>query len=44
VHAIYKRLQQGGVKMDHEPRTMRGSLIFYCYAPGMILLEVSCKV
>ena len=44
VHAIYERLQQGGIEMEHEPRTMRGSLIFYCYAPGAILLEVSCRV
>ena len=44
VQAMYERLQQGGVEMSHEPRTMRGSLIFYCSAPGAILLEVSCKV
>jgi catechol 2,3-dioxygenase-like lactoylglutathione lyase family enzyme len=44
VQAMYERLQQGGIEMYHEPRTMRGSLLFYCYAPGAILLEVSCRL
>lgn len=41
VHATYERLKAAGVDLPQEVRKIRGSLAFYCYAPGQILLEVS---
>lgn len=43
VQQVYERLQLAGVELPHAPREMRGSFIFYCYAPGAVLLEVSCR-
>ena len=44
VEALFQRLQSAGVELPHQPRTMRGSYIFYCHAPSSILLEVSCPM
>ena len=44
VQAIYQRLQEAGIEIPQGIREMRGSLIFYCIAPGPILLEVSCRL
>ncbi len=37
----YQRIEGAGVNLPHPPRTMRGTLMFYCQAPGGILVEVS---
>jgi hypothetical protein len=37
----YARAVAAGVTMPDPPRFMRGSLMFYCTAPGGILLVVS---
>jgi catechol 2,3-dioxygenase-like lactoylglutathione lyase family enzyme len=44
VQTLFDHLQNAGIELPHPPREMRGSLIFYCHAPGSILLEVSCPV
>jgi len=44
VHRVYQQLREGGVEPGHEPRAMRGSLIFYCRILGGILLEVSAPL
>ncbi len=44
VQAVFERLQSAGINLSHQPREMRGSLIFYCHILDTILLEVSCPV
>lgn len=44
VQKTFDQLQSKGIDMPHQPRAMRGSFIFYCHAPGSILLEVSCPI
>ena len=39
----YMRLKVGGVDMPDEPRELRGGWMFYCIAPGRVLVEVSCR-
>ena len=44
VYKVFQQLQSAGIELPHQPREMRGSLIFYCHVPGSILLEVSCPL
>ena len=41
VHAAWAHLQASGVELPEAPKHMRDSLLFYCRAPGGILVEVS---
>ncbi|NML20869.1 VOC family protein [Pseudoflavitalea sp. G-6-1-2] len=41
VRSVWKRLSNGGVVLEQEPRNMRGVFGFYLHAPGNILIEVS---
>ena len=41
VQAAYAHLLASGIAVPEAPKTMRGSLLFYCYAPGGVLVEVS---
>lgn len=43
VDRIYASLSRSGVSLDGEPRSMRGSWLFYCTAPGRILIEVGWR-
>ena len=36
----FQRMQTAGIELPQEPQTMRGSLLFYCQAPGGLLVEV----
>ncbi len=44
VYRVHRQLSEGGVELQNEPRSMRGSLIFYCRILGGILLEVSAPL
>lgn len=44
VRAKYEELRAGGIDMLHEPRELRGSLVFYFQALGGLLFEVSCPL
>jgi catechol 2,3-dioxygenase-like lactoylglutathione lyase family enzyme len=37
----YLRIEVAGINLPSPPRAVRGSLMFYCHAPGGILVEVS---
>jgi catechol 2,3-dioxygenase-like lactoylglutathione lyase family enzyme len=41
VQDTYCRLRATGVELPAPPRSVRGHLMFYCRAPGGILVEVS---
>jgi catechol 2,3-dioxygenase-like lactoylglutathione lyase family enzyme len=41
VKDAYLRLTAAGTELPHPPRVVRGSLMFYCHAPGGVLVEVS---
>lgn len=43
VEALYAHLLAIGVEIAEAPKTMRGCLLFYCYAPGNVLVEVSYR-
>lgn len=43
VDAIHRAMRDGGVALQHEPREMRGGWLFYCYAPGHILVEIAAR-
>jgi catechol 2,3-dioxygenase-like lactoylglutathione lyase family enzyme len=40
----YIRLEVAGIEFQHPPHVVRGCLLFYCYAPGGILIEVSHRL
>ena len=44
VHAKYEQLHAGGVALEAKPRVLHGSLVFYFYAFGYLLTEVSCPL
>jgi catechol 2,3-dioxygenase-like lactoylglutathione lyase family enzyme len=41
VHDAYSRVTATGVERPNPPHAVRGHLMFYCHAPGGILVEVS---
>ena len=41
VHEAYRRVAASGIELPQPPRPVRGHLMFYCRAPGGILIEVS---
>ena len=41
VDAMFARLRAGGVAVAAPPHEMRGAYLFYCEAPGPILVEVA---
>ncbi|HEY0588439.1 MAG TPA: VOC family protein [Pseudoduganella sp.] len=41
VHAVYRRLADAGLPKPAAPAVSYGSLVFWCEAPGGILIEVS---
>lgn len=41
VMAAWGRMEAAGIGLAQAPRVVRGSLMFYCNAPGGILVEVS---
>lgn len=43
VDILYARLKSGGAELLSEPREMRGAWVFYCKAPGNILVEVGWR-
>ena len=43
VHAAHARLLAAGIAVPEAPKNMRGSLLFYCHAPGGVLVEVSYR-
>ena len=42
VNRQHQRLQAAGVEAQ-APREMRGGWLFYCLAPGRVLIEVGCR-
>ncbi|MBD2769938.1 VOC family protein [Hymenobacter sp. BT664] len=44
VQGKYEQLRAGGVALEHQPRVLHGSLVFYVYAFGYLLTEVSCPL
>jgi catechol 2,3-dioxygenase-like lactoylglutathione lyase family enzyme len=44
VKDAFQRLTAAGIDLTHPPGTVRGSLMFYCRAPGGILIEVSHRL
>ena len=44
VENAYLRILHAGVSVQHPPRVIRGSLMFYCHTPGGILVEVSHRL
>ncbi len=43
VDRLYERLRQGNAEELRAPRSLRGAWLFYCFAPGGILVEVGCR-
>ena len=43
VDAVYDAMRSGGLALQYEPREMRGGYLFYCHAPGHILVEVGAR-
>ena len=41
VKDAYSRVIATGIELPQPPRPVRGNLLFYCHAPGGILVEVS---
>ncbi|MGM9484842.1 VOC family protein [Roseateles sp. NT4] len=40
VTCAYERLVRGGHQASNRPRVMRGTFLFYCRAPGGLLIEI----
>lgn len=40
VDELFGRLHAVGAEMWGEPRELRGGYLFYCFAPGRILIEI----
>jgi predicted enzyme related to lactoylglutathione lyase len=43
VDAVYKSLCLSGAQISGEPRAIRGGWLFYCIAPGRILIEIGWR-
>jgi len=43
VDATYAVLKAAEISFWHEPRDIHGGYVFYCTAPGNILVEVGCR-
>lgn len=43
VNRLYDTLKQAGAELWSEPQAMRGGWLFYCFAPGRILIEVGWR-
>lgn len=44
VRALYERFTREGVEIVYPLNERRGSLMFYCHAPGQVLIEVSAPL
>jgi catechol 2,3-dioxygenase-like lactoylglutathione lyase family enzyme len=43
VNRLYDTLKQSGAELWSEPQAIRGDWLFYCLAPGRILIEVGWR-
>ena len=43
VDAIFQQLRESDAELIGEPRELRGGYVFYCLAPGRILIEVGWR-
>lgn len=43
VRALHAQLTAAGVERVSSLAVRRGALLFYCYAPGPLLVEVACR-
>jgi catechol 2,3-dioxygenase-like lactoylglutathione lyase family enzyme len=43
VDGLYARLEAAGVCLGHPPSDVRGGWLFYCHAPGRILIEIAWR-
>jgi catechol 2,3-dioxygenase-like lactoylglutathione lyase family enzyme len=43
VEALFRRLRAAGAEISGEPRAIRSGWLFYCFAPGRILIEVGWR-
>ena len=43
VRALHARLTEAAVERVSPLDVRRGALLFYCYAPGPLLVEVACR-
>jgi len=43
VDRLYEALQADGAELSGPPQAMRGAWLFYCTAPGRILVEIGCR-
>jgi len=43
VDRLYHELASGNAELIGEPREMRGGYVFYCLAPGHVLVEVGTR-
>jgi catechol 2,3-dioxygenase-like lactoylglutathione lyase family enzyme len=43
VDALYERLVAANALIWNAPRAMRGGWVFYCFAPGRILIEIGFR-
>ncbi|WP_105427682.1 VOC family protein [Neorhizobium tomejilense] len=43
VDGLYRELKAGDAELVGEPREMRGGYLFYCLAPGRVMIEVGWR-
>ena len=43
VDRAFAAMKSGGVELPEEPREMRGGWLFYCHAPGHVLVEIGAR-
>jgi catechol 2,3-dioxygenase-like lactoylglutathione lyase family enzyme len=43
VNGLFERLRAAGVEIQGEPQAIRGGWLFYCFAPGRILIEIGWR-
>ncbi|CDZ25254.1 VOC family protein [Neorhizobium galegae] len=43
VDRLYRELKAGDAELVGEPREMRGGYLFYCLAPGRVMIEVGWR-
>jgi catechol 2,3-dioxygenase-like lactoylglutathione lyase family enzyme len=43
VDRLYRELKDGDAELVGEPREMRGGYLFYCLAPGRVMVEVGWR-
>ncbi|MCQ1836082.1 VOC family protein [Neorhizobium galegae] len=43
VDRLYRELKEGDAELVGEPREMRGGYLFYCLAPGRVMIEVGWR-